>query len=131
MSKAKAKAKGLKVAIHDGNVGVIKFPFTHEQVARVEALNPAALILHDDAGNQIFKVNTGDKTSFSNVNVVISDKDDQKVVEIFEKPVKKAKLVKTYEVVNIRVAAINAQITEALKGYDTSEVEITGLEDAE
>lgn len=126
---AKAKIKGITVTVFDGNIAKFDLPFKANDLTRALALDPNAGTLLNADGETLFKVTTTkEKTSISAAGVALNI-DDKPLVEVMDKPVKAEKIQKEYEVVNIRVAAVAAQITEVLKAFEGAEVEVTGLED--
>lgn len=114
----------MKISILKSQVVMIVTDITAKQVKLLSRVNPQALALHDDKGNETFRVaTTSTEPSLNDKGLLINEK--KAIVVNYDKPVTEEKVREDFSAALLQVAALEAQVAEAFAKFDTAAAAIS------
>ena len=103
----------MKVVIVKENVVMIESTITEQEVKVLESIAPDALVLKDEKGNELFKVEiTSGKTSLSKYGFSVNAKRPQVIIE-YDRPVTEEKVRADFGPGLLKLSALEAQVAAA------------------
>lgn len=120
-------SKGLSIKVYDGNIAVIKFPFTKAELETAMLLEPKVGTVTSPEGDALFTVTSGAETTISAFGATLSD--EATIVKVYKKPLEESTLAADYTKANLYISMVAKAIEKVGKIAKGNAPEITIVEE--